>query len=102
MSTLLQFQAGELPSGQCRAYATGGMTVMVYHLADTFYATQGLCSHEDMPLEGGEIKENVIQCPFHDSRFNIRTGKVLSGPAERGLKIFPVTVDGGTVTVTLP
>ncbi|MDO8559829.1 MAG: non-heme iron oxygenase ferredoxin subunit [bacterium] len=101
MPTLLQFHASELPPGQCRAYVAGGMTVLVYNLANTFYATQGLCSHEDLPLDGGKFESNVIQCPFHDSRFNIRTGKVLSGPAEHGLKTFPVAVDGGTVTVTL-
>lgn len=75
--------------------------MMVYNLAGTFSATQGLCTHEDLPLDGGTFAENVITCPWHGSRFNVRTGKTLTPPAESNLRTYPVQVEGEMVIVTL-
>lgn len=100
-STVIRFPSSELPPGHCRAFTVAGRTVMVYNLAGTFSATQGLCTHEDLPLEGGRFTENVIECPWHGSRFNIATGKVLNPPAEENLRTYPVRVEGDTVIITV-
>mgnify|MGYP001579084799 CR=1 FL=1 len=99
MPQTFTLKAADLAPGTCRAFAVGGRTVMVYHLDGQFYATQGLCSHEDQPLAGGRFTQNVIECPHHGSRFNVRTGKVLTPPAAENLRTYPVTVQGETVTV---
>lgn len=101
MPVSFTLNATDLAPGACRAFIVGQRTIMVYNLDGQFYATQGLCSHEDQPLEGGQFTENVIRCPHHGSRFNIRTGKVLTPPAIENLRTYPVTVEGGTVTVTV-
>lgn len=101
MATVIQFSSNDLPPGHCRAYTTDAHIVMVYNLGGEFFATQGVCTHEDLPLAGGRFAENVMECPHHGSRFNIRTGKVLTPPAEMNLPTFPVRVEGGTVTVIL-
>lgn len=102
MPATLVLKTSDVPVGTTRAYPVGTRTVLVANLDGQFYATQGLCSHEDLPLEGGRFTENVIECPHHGSRFNVRTGKALSGPAFEGLLTYPVRVEGERVTVTIP
>lgn len=101
MSNTLRFAAADVAPGTCRAFTVGGRSVMVYNLAGTFYATQGLCTHEDLPLDGGTFAENVVICPWHGSRFNVRTGKVLTPPAESNLRTYHVQVEGETIVITL-
>jgi len=101
MASELRITVTDVPAGTCRGYQVHGKEVMVYNLAGTFLATQGLCTHEDLPISGGRFTENVIECPWHGSRFNVRSGKVLTPPAEENLQTYPVRVAGDTVVVTI-
>ncbi len=55
------------------------------------------CTHQ-----GAELQPfgDVLQCPAHGSEFD-REGHVISGPAVTPLRSFPVTVDNGTVNISL-
>ena len=55
-------------------------TYCIYHLEDGFYATDGLCTHEDIHLVDGLIDGEEIECPMHLGVFNIKTGKVVMDP----------------------
>ncbi len=50
--------------------------------------------------EGMLAGEEVI-CPWHGSRFNVKTGSVLTPPAPRGVKSFPIRVTGDDVEVEI-
>ena len=43
---------------------------------------------------------NVIECPRHNARFDVCTGKALRRPARDDLATYPTKVDGGDVYVT--
>jgi nitrite reductase/ring-hydroxylating ferredoxin subunit len=43
----------------------------------------------------------LIECPLHAARFDVRTGKVLDPPATEDLKTFPVRVVDGEIQVKL-
>jgi nitrite reductase/ring-hydroxylating ferredoxin subunit len=43
-----------------------------------------------------------VECPYHASQFDIRTGNVLSLPASKPVKTYPVKVVGEEVFVELP
>ena len=97
----LTFNAADVPPGSTREYFVGDRLVLVANLAGEFYALQGSCTHEDLPLAGGKFFENVIACPHHGSRFNVCTGKVLTPPAEENLRTYPVRLEGERVVVTI-
>ena len=70
----------------------GSLAVAVYKADGRFFATQDLCTHEQAYLSDGVVVGNVIECPFHQGRFDIRTGKALGAPVTVPLKTFPVKV----------
>ncbi len=81
----------------------GGATYAVYHGADgNFYATAGLCTHEQVHLCGGLVMDFVVECPKHNGRFDYRTGEAKRAPVCVNLKTFAVKVEGGSVFIEVP
>lgn len=75
-----------------------GRTFAVYRSEDeTFHATDGLCTHEQVHLADGLVMGDVIECPKHNGRFNYKTGAALKAPVCVDLKTYPVKVEDGTV-----
>lgn len=66
---------------------------------DRFYATDGLCSHEEANLADGFVMEHIIECPRHNGRFDYRTGEAKGPPACVDLRTYPVKVEGGEVLI---
>ena len=58
-----------------------GRTFAIYRSPDDeFYATDGLCTHEQVHLAGGLVMDNIIECPKHNGRFDYRTGAARGAP----------------------
>lgn len=74
-----------------------GRTYCIYNTEKGFFATDGHCTHEEQHLEDGMVIGTVIECPLHQGRFDIPTGKALSAPVCVDLKTYPVKVENGDV-----
>jgi len=48
-------------------------------------------------LSSGEIEGTVLTCPGHGSRFDVRTGERLRGPADTDIAVFPLVQEGGQI-----
>jgi 3-phenylpropionate/trans-cinnamate dioxygenase ferredoxin component len=68
--------------------------VALFRLADGFYATDDTCTHAQASLAAGDIdvEECTVECPYHASLFDIRSGRVLSFPANKPVRTYPVRV----------
>ena len=78
----------------------GSRTIAVYRLkGDRFYATDGLCTHEYAYLAEGLVIGGVIECPLHNGRFEIATGRALRAPACDHLETYPVELRANTLFV---
>jgi 3-phenylpropionate/trans-cinnamate dioxygenase ferredoxin subunit len=77
--------------------------IALYRLNDGYYATEDTCSHAQASLAAGDIdlEECTIECPYHGSLFDVRSGRVLSLPASRPLKTYPVKVVDDEVLIEL-
>jgi 3-phenylpropionate/trans-cinnamate dioxygenase ferredoxin component len=77
--------------------------IALYRLHDGFYATDDTCTHAQASLAAGDIdlEECTIECPYHASLFDIRSGQVLSLPASRPVKTYRVAVVDGEVFVDI-
>jgi 3-phenylpropionate/trans-cinnamate dioxygenase ferredoxin subunit len=76
-------------------------TYAVYHTVDGFFATDGLCTHEEQHLADGLVIDNIIECPLHQGRFDVRTGEAKSAPVCVDLKTYPVQIDNGNIYIQL-
>ena len=77
-----------------------GRTFAIYRTEDdAWYATDGLCTHEQVHLSGGLVMGTIIECPKHNGRFDIRTGQAKGAPACINLRTYPVRVEGGRVLI---
>jgi len=52
--------------------------VAVFRVEGKLYVIDDACTHEDGPLGEGEISGTVVTCPYHDWRFDMKTGECLS------------------------
>ena len=52
-------------------------TFCIYRLSDGYFATDGVCTHEEIHLEDGLVFDDQVECPMHQGVFNIKTGKAL-------------------------
>ncbi|MBV8696118.1 MAG: Rieske 2Fe-2S domain-containing protein, partial [Ktedonobacteraceae bacterium] len=43
-----------------------------------------------------------VTCPWHGAQFDIRTGRVLCGPAQQDVPTYPVKVEGESIFISLP
>ncbi len=71
----------ELPVGAPKRVEIDGAPVLLYRDGATVYAIGAVCSHAGGPLDEGTIENNCVECPWHNSVFDLRDGSVVHGPA---------------------
>tara|TARA_B100000700_G_scaffold260349_1_gene295756 strand:- start:21 stop:344 length:324 start_codon:yes stop_codon:yes gene_type:complete len=76
-------------------------TFCIYRLSDGYFATDGVCTHEEIHLEDGLVFDDQVECPMHQGVFNIKTGKALAPPVCEDLKTYPVKVEDGKVYILI-
>ncbi|MDX0368833.1 Rieske 2Fe-2S domain-containing protein [Sinorhizobium meliloti] len=79
-----------------------GRTFAVYRSPDDeYFATDGLCTHEQIHLADGLVMGDIIECPKHNGRFNYKTGQARGAPVGVNLRTYPVKVEAGNVFIGL-
>tara|TARA_Y100000590_G_C15713383_1_gene1011057 strand:- start:106 stop:414 length:309 start_codon:yes stop_codon:yes gene_type:complete len=76
-------------------------TYCIYNIKDGFFATDGMCTHEDVHLEDGLVTDNEIECPMHQGIFNIKTGKVIQDPPCDDLRTYPIKVENNKIYIQI-
>ena len=77
----------------------GKLAIAVYRAKGQYYATADLCTHERAYLSDGIVVDCIVECPYHQGRFDVRTGKALGAPVIEPLATFPVTIVDGRLYV---
>ena len=89
----------DLGEEEVMAVFVGTDEIALYNVAGEFYATGGVCTHENVGLADGFVEGDLIECPLHNACFEIKTGKAVNPPAEVDLKTYPVKIEGDTIYV---
>lgn len=76
-----------------------GVPVVLLRQGLQFYAISATCPHAGGPLDEGTLEGAVVECPWHGSRFCMRDGRVLTGPATVNAPRYDVRVRDGQVEI---
>ncbi len=80
---------------------TGELDVALYNIEGQYYATHNICTHAHALLSEGWLEGDIIECPLHGGRFEVKSGKGLGAPIICDLKVLPVRVEGNAIQVNV-
>jgi nitrite reductase/ring-hydroxylating ferredoxin subunit len=77
-----------------RVFNVAGTNVNVTNAGGRLYAFDDTCTHLGCSLAKGHLAGTVVTCACHGSQFDVRTGAVLRGPAQKPVRSRTVQVVG--------
>jgi 3-phenylpropionate/trans-cinnamate dioxygenase ferredoxin subunit len=80
MSLVEVCQVSDVPKGTMKSYSVDGKQVCISNIDGKIYAINNVCTHADGNLSKGKLEGNIVICPNHGSKFDVTTGKCMSGP----------------------
>jgi nitrite reductase/ring-hydroxylating ferredoxin subunit/uncharacterized membrane protein len=89
----------ELGDGQVMLAKIQNERVVVARCSDGMVAFSDHCTHKGGPLSDGALVGCTVQCPWHGSQFDVRSGRVVAGPAGEKIKTYDIEIRGGEVYV---
>ncbi len=92
-------KSDEVSEDQPKQVRVGDVLIGLYKLDGAFYALHDICTHEYACLTDGWVEGEAIECPLHQARFDIRSGKVLELPATEDVRTYPVKLEGDDIYV---
>ena len=72
-------ETSEGPAGMMKAFRIDGKGFLVANVNGNYYAIGNECTHAGGNLANGSLEGNVVTCPKHGAKFDVTTGKVVSG-----------------------
>lgn len=69
----------------------------LYRVNGDYFATQAICTHATALLSEGYIEDGCVECPLHQGRFDIRTGRAMCAPVTVDLLTYPVKREGNDI-----
>jgi len=89
----------DIQTSQMIAVEVNGEKVCLANANGKYYAIGNVCTPMGGPLAEGKLAENIVQCPWHGSRFDIRTGEVVRAPAMRPEPTYEVKVENNNILI---
>lgn len=90
-----------LPEDDVTAVELQRRDIALYRIDDAVYATDNICSHGLARLSDGFLEGYEIECPLHQGRFDIRSGRAMCAPLTKDVCTYPVRIEAGRVYVKL-
>lgn len=94
-------EVSEIEAGKSKCVEVNGKKIAVFNVDGQYYAIDDRCSHAGGPLSDGDVSEGEVTCPWHGAVFQLKTGKVCSGPAQKDLAVYPVKIENGKILLEL-
>ena len=89
----------DLPSGDLMLVEVEDERIVLANVGGQYYALADACTHAECPLSDGQLEGEVLECPCHGSQFDVRTGAVVSPPADEPMTRYAVRIEGIDILV---
>ncbi|ABM43220.1 Rieske (2Fe-2S) domain protein [Acidovorax sp. JS42] len=90
-----------VPEGDVVGVIVAGKDIAFYEVEGEVFATDNLCTHGAARLSDGFLEGREIECPLHQGRFDVCTGKALCTPLTQDIKTYPVKIENMRVMLKL-
>ena len=91
----------EIPDGKMKVIKIDNNNILVTNIAGKYYAIGAKCTHAGGDLSKGKMDGNIVICPRHGSKFDVITGKSVSGPAKQSVPIYQVKIQGKSILIDI-
>jgi nitrite reductase/ring-hydroxylating ferredoxin subunit len=89
----------DIQTSQMKEVQVDGEDICVANIDGKYYAIGNVCTHEGGPLADGTLDGFEVECPWHGSKFDVRTGEVRNPPAEQPEPTYEIKVDGTDILI---
>ena len=89
----------EVEPGKVYRFDVEGEKVLVTRLGGKVRAYGHECPHYHAPLSEGILHDGEITCPWHNAKFDLQSGELVSPPALDDLPVYDVKTEGGQIFV---
>ncbi|CRG93132.1 ferrodoxin reductase-like protein, putative [Plasmodium gallinaceum] len=76
--------------------------VLLVNVNNNYYCLGPKCPHYSAPLKTGVLTSQYITCPWHDAKFDIKTGECINGPSFDDIPKYEVVVEDDKIYAYLP
>lgn len=92
-------EADQLPEGELLAVEARDLKIVLANVEGAVYALLDRCTHQDLPLSAGFLEGDRLECTWHGAQFDVCSGRALSLPAIRPVRVFQTDVRGSDIYV---
>lgn len=92
----------ELKVDQMKLIHIRDKRIVVCRTEKGYAAFDDHCTHRGGSLAGGSMICGTVQCPWHGSQFDIHSGVVMAGPANKNISTYHVKETDNSVLLILP
>jgi 3-phenylpropionate/trans-cinnamate dioxygenase ferredoxin component len=91
----------DVAEGEVLGVDAAQQQIALYRHEGEYFATGNVCTHQYALLSDGYFEDGCIECPLHQGRFDVRTGRAMCAPLTEDIKVFPVKLEGDEILVDL-
>lgn len=91
----------DVPEGDVIGIRVAGKEIAVYDVEGEVFATDNLCTHGAARMSDGFLEGREIECPLHQGRFDVCTGKAMCAPLTENIRTYPVKIENLRVMLKL-
>ena len=91
----------DVPEGDVVGIKVDGKEIALYEVEGEIYATDNICTHGHARMSDGFLEGHEIECPLHQGKFDVCTGKALCAPLTENIRTYPVRIENLRVMLKL-
>ncbi len=94
-------EAEALGDDEALGVKVGEVPIAIVRAGGMLHAVNNVCTHQYALLSDGYVEDGCIECPLHQGKFELTTGKAMCAPVTEDIAVYPVKVEGGKILVEL-
>ena len=87
----------DVPQGDVIGVLVAGKDIALYEVEGQVFATDNICTHGHARMSDGFLEGHEIECPLHQGKFDVCSGKALCAPLTEDIKTYVVRIENRRV-----